>query len=651
MSSSVKMKKIDILVLDKHVNKVVALLGFENAIEFIARKTDEENGYPARLEYSEKFYDIKTRFTEICVMMDVRFTENELDGQKEYLLHLDEIEKELTNVEDNVLENINRIKSLEDSKRELKQMYQELDSMGYLNFNLNELSGFDFTYLVYGNIPKSKISVLEKQDTSRFLFIPIGDSGDYICVASKKGKWALESLLKKIEFKQKEMDRFKNKTVAELIQETQEKLNQITSEIEQIETRFKMFVDNNHDLLIKLKVSINIEEDMLEATKKFTKTGRVTHISGWIEKDKLDEITKELIKITDNKIYINIFEPYELPGYKHGEIKVPVKLKQSKFVSNFQILVKNYGLPEYGEIDPTIIVAITYMFMFGLMFGDIGQGFVFFLIGVLMKLKVKLLKRFSHFGVLFMGMGLCSMLFGTFYGSFFGNEHVLKPLFVSPMHGFMRLFLLAIAFGAVFISFGIIINIINLLNKHKYYEALFEKTGLFGLWFYWGSLTIVIRTMVFNKAFSITGLDVIFLMFCPLFLLFLNAPLYWFIEKKHGHRNEGIGSVILESIIELIEIVIYYLGSTASFMRMGALALAHAALSFAIFTMAGLLKGSITGEIFAIVIIFIGNVFIIVLEGLVASIQTMRLQYYEFFSKFFSGEGKGFKPFKIEKVK
>ncbi len=651
MPSSVKMKKIDMLVLDTHISQVVALLGFESALEIIERKKRDDDAFSPPSDYTSRVQDVKLRFEEICIMANIRFKEKELNEQEDYILSVDNINTELEVLEELITEDINKYKSFEDSLNEITQIYKELNSIGYINFNLSKLSEFEFAYLSYGNIPKSKTKLLEKQDISRFLFIPLGDSGDYVCITSKKGKWALESLLKKLEFKEKSVDRFKNKTISELITETENKLFSLKNELKMIEAKFLKFQEENYQKLLKLRVSINIEEDMLKATEKFTRTGRVTHISGWIENNKVENITNKILEITKGKVYINIFEPYELPGYKKGEIKVPVKLKQSKFASNFQILVKNYGLPEYGEIDPTIVVAITYMFMFGLMFGDLGQGFVFFLIGVFMKFKLKLLKKFSHLGVLFMGMGICSMTFGAFYGSIFGNEHVLKPLFLSPMHGFMRLFMLAVAFGAVFISFGIILNIINLFNKRKYYQGLFEKTGLFGLWFYWGVLTIVIRTMVFKKSFNILGIETILLIILPLFLLFLNEPLHWYIEKKQGHTEEGIGSVILVSIIELIEIVIYFLGSTASFMRMGALALAHASLSFAIFTMAGLLQGSVTGDIFAIVVIFIGNVFIIILEGLVASIQTMRLQYYEFFSKFFSGEGRGFKPFKIEKVK
>jgi V/A-type H+-transporting ATPase subunit I len=134
-------------------------------------------------------------------------------------------------------------------------------------------------------------------------------------------------------------------------------------------------------------------------------------------------------------------------------------------------------------------------------------------------------------------------------------------------------------------------------------------------------------------------------------LVILKPFVHLFIEKKHGHKGEGLFITILESIIETIETFVYYLSNTASFMRMGALTLSHASLSYAIFTIAGIMGDSLAGNFFGIVIIVVGNIFIIVLEGLVAAIQTMRLQYYEFFSKFFSGDGKGFKPFKIEKVK
>jgi V/A-type H+-transporting ATPase subunit I len=416
--------------------------------------------------------------------------------------------------------------------------------------------------------------------------------------------------------------------------------------------KINTFKNFRKDVLIKLYVSLNVKEDVDAALTKFSRTDKVYQISGWVESDKISFIMEEVKKITKNHFYVIITDPKEIDGYSRGEIIVPVKLKKRKFWSNFEILVKNYGLPEYGEIDPTLIVAVTYLAMFGLMFGDVGQGFVFFALGILMKIKkIKAMNRFRQLGILFICMGTASMIFGVLYGSYFGMEHFIAPLFVNPMSGFMKIFLIAIAFGIVFMTVGILINIYNQFSKRRYFQAFFDKTGVFGLWFYVGVLTMAARSLIFKKPFSIGGIDTILLVLLPPILIVSREWIHYFIEKKHGHAQDGFGSLILVTFIEILETVIYYLGNTASFLRLGALSLAHASLSFAIYTMAGLLKGSLMGNIFSIVVIIFGNIFIIVLEGLVASIQTMRLQYYEFFSKFFSGTGKGFKPFKIEKVK
>ncbi len=652
MASLVAMKKIDLLILKAHVNQVVAKIGFSESMEIIESKNRDEDFSHVRNDYYNKVNSLRQRLNQLLIDMKMVIYDNEANAQDEYLLDLVSIEENIDWIESEIGEELKKLKALENTILELEGMLRELSAFGYIDVNFTKLTTFENVYLAYGRIPKSRQKYIEKESGNRLLFIPVGQGGDYICMSSKKGKWALETALRNLDFERKDIESFKNDSIKSLIQETEVRLTESRDRHRALMDKINTFKRTRKNAILKLYISLNIQEDVDSALAKFSRTDKIYQITGWVESAKIESILEEIKKITGNRFYMVIIDPSEMAGYSQGEVKVPIKLKKRKFWSNFEILVKNYGLPEYGEIDPTLIVAITYLVMFGLMFGDVGQGLVFVIIGILMKIKkIKAMNRFRHLGLLFICMGTASMIFGALYGSYFGMEHFIAPLFVNPMNGFMKIFLIAIGFGIVFMTIGLIINIYNQLAKKRYFQAFFDKTGIFGLWFYMGTLFMAFRSLVLKKPFQFMSFEMWLLSLLPLILIVSREWIHFFIEKKHGHANDGFGSLILVTFIEILETVIYYLGNSASFLRLGALSLAHASLSFAIFTMAGLLKGSLVGNIFSILIIIIGNIFIIVLEGLVASIQTMRLQYYEFFSKFFSGTGKSFKPFKIEKVK
>lgn len=325
----------------------------------------------------------------------------------------------------------------------------------------------------------------------------------------------------------------------------------------------------------------------------------------------------------------------------------PVKLKNGRFSKPFESFVTMYGLPSHTDIDPTPLVAITYTFLFGLMFGDVGQGLVISLLGFLLyKLKN------MNFGRILIRIGFSSAFFGVIYGSVFGFEDLLNPFYQKVFHleskplevmeSTNSILIGAVILGAIMIILTIGINIV-LGIKHKDFErAFFGANGLAGLVLYGSiligaALLLLLNINIFHPIFIIVCIVI------PLLLMFLREPLTKLCKKRKDIKPEGgIGGFITENFFELFEFMLSYVTNTMSFLRVGGFILSHAGMMAVVFTLAQ----SFNAVGSPIVIIF-GNILVMGMEGLIVGIQVLRLEFYEIFSRFFEGEGK---PFVVSKI-
>jgi V/A-type H+-transporting ATPase subunit I len=292
-----------------------------------------------------------------------------------------------------------------------------------------------------------------------------------------------------------------------------------------------------------------------------------------------------------------------------------------------------YGIPAHNEFDPTVLVAITYILMFGAMFGDIGQGAVLAAAGLFMFFIRK-----SSLGWVLACVGISSVIFGFLYGSIFGLEDIVKGLWKAPMDNMEQLLIISIAFGAVIILLSIIINIVNSIKVKDYGRLFFDRNGLAGLVFYAGALSMAVYSYFEGKTAASAVFVILFLVIPLLIMLFKGRLERIFI--KHGRQSGEAG--FAEAFFEVFETVLGFLSNTISFVRVGAFALSHAGLALAFRTLHEMMGGAA-----GVIVMIIGNILIIGLEGLIVAIQCLRLQYFEMFSRFFSGDGYEFKPIHI----
>ena len=317
---------------------------------------------------------------------------------------------------------------------------------------------------------------------------------------------------------------------------------------------------------------------------------------------------------------------------KRGK-QIPTLLKNNFLVRTFQEIVALYSLPSYGETDPSPLVALSFCLFFGFMFGDVGHGLLL-TAGAWYLARKGILKQ--TFASVIRIAGISAMGFGFLYGSVFGSEEVLPSLWTSPMHGISDLIRTSLFVGVAFLSLGVLINIFALKRKGRIGKMLFDGEGVAGLLFYW--IAAISTVMGFTSDRGVP--EPLLFLLAVLFLVILSSSSLERLFFKPGEKDEGKVVHTFTVFHDLLS----FLSNTASFVRLAAFALNHAGLSAAVFMLSDMVHSLPGGALFRAAVLVLGNGVIVGLEGLIVFIQTLRLEYYEFFSKFYQGGGRPFTP-------
>ncbi len=370
-----------------------------------------------------------------------------------------------------------------------------------------------------------------------------------------------------------------------------------------------------NDRLIEAQQVLAMVAPYAELGDALRARGGLVGIGGWVPHADVPALRAVLEERLEKRFVLSVRDPRP-----EERLQVPSVMRHVWFLRPIVQLVKTYGVPRYGEIDPTLLFAITFIAMYGMMFGDVGHGLSIALLGLVLR---KRLKQFTRFVV---AIGLSSTVFGLAYGSVFGYEEWLHPLWMSPLTDPTRMLTLALYWGVGFIVLTTLLNIRNRLVDGDKEKALLDRNGLAGLLFYLGLLFAGFRTAAGAETGWLEALAVL-------------VP-YAIVIGHMWHENDvPLGERILIVVIEGFETVVKYISNTLSFLRVAAFSLNHVALAIAVFTLAGMLDT--VGHWITVVL---GNVFIIGFEGAIVAIQVLRLEYYEGFSRFYSGDGREFRP-------
>lgn len=650
MAKTTPMKLVELMVYREDIHKVLTYLGTFGDFQFkqdVEVSNDTDNPYEKMLEKLNQaritlsLEDLDHYTKEPCFPEEADF-----DSANHIVEKVDGLRAKLVSVKDQA-DHIDQTYKESLAFSNLKVSYSELESLSYLTMRIGKILPENFDSL------KESLGI-------RAVVLPLGnDKSNIIVASSKNARFFMDSELKKVGFSEVKLPENFKGIPDDVIENLQIEKNKKDAELDEVQTEIKNFAQTHKDELYRLLERFSVGSQVHAIESSLESTEYVYRIQGWIPEYRVRELSKNLDELTQKRTGFRHYMPSEVASVQSGEEKVPVELKHGKVVGNFERMIFSYGAPLYGTVDPTPFVALFFTVLFGIMFGDAGQGVVLFLVGILMSAKKFKLMGWEKFGPIFICIGLSSMVMGILNGEVFANESLLIPfsrwvtsLFGQPRDQIIHLmpdgstssvmnmfifFGVTIAVGFVINTAGLIINIINNFILHRPAKALFGKNGLSGALFFWYVIFFAIRVAAFKIGPMM--FDWIFLA-VTLILTAFCEPLERLVDGKKPLFENGFLSGIISALVEVIEVLSGYISNTVSFLRVGAFALSHAVLSFIIAMMVEKFPGAA-----GIIISIIGNAIIIVLEGMIVAIQVVRLQYYEFFSKFFNETGREFKPF------
>jgi V/A-type H+-transporting ATPase subunit I len=664
------MKQIELTVLAKDADKVIEFLGRGGFMQFSEEdlidyeKTSRAQNETASKQIKKRLENIRAAALYLGAGLPKEPEETtRLPGAAEET-KLEKIHADIALINSKESEEVREKTKLENTLAEsrafanLNAPFKDLDQLSYLTLRIGRLD------------PKGQAEV-KKSLADRAVLIHLGEDR-ILAAASRKGRFALDSELKKYAFTPIIIPEEFRGIPDELILSLEKRLDEAAQALEQIEEQKKQLKEQYGQDLWELAAAYSMASAVEDLKKKLMTTQNIFFLFGWVPAEIVAYLSSELSKLTEGRIGIRTFVPEELEKVKRREEKVPVSLKHGAFVKGFERLVFSYGAPLYGTIDPTPFVAFFFTILFGIMFGDLGQGFILLLLGFLSSPKgVKSMAKFRVYATPLMAVGTASMVMGLLTGSVFTNEEILveparrvlglgmalmgktgeapdRILHLMPdadnIHKLFYFFGFTIGLGVVFNSIGLWVNVINHLILKRYEKAIFSKTGIAGILLFWYALFIAIRCAVFGGTFAwfdLLGIAV------PGVCIFFGPVMWRAVSGKRPVLEEGLMVFIMEGFVEMLETASTYISNTISFLRVGAFALSHAVLSFIVFTLSGMVSRLAAGPVFSLIIMIAGNTIIILLEGMIVAIQVVRLQYYEFFSKFFTETGVEFTPFRF----
>lgn len=531
---------------------------------------------------------------------------------------------------------------------------QELER--YLTAPAKGGSGGDYLAIHTGEVRRGSLEEMERKMEGMPCFVMKSDSGPAVLMTLKRDRTAVAELLEKFQWTETHAS-LKGNGEEALLKSLAARIAAFEEQQRRARLTLKDEVLAQRERLDEMWANIRMHELYSTIQDFFSHTTRTTLFSGWIPAEAAKTLEGGIQKVTGGQCVIEWSEAEEYP-----RDKVPVRVENPKGLAPFQMLVENYSTPEYGSVDPTPFVAVAYLAMFGLMFGDAGQGLVIAGIGILGSLLAKgvsagVKKLFQ----LFIYCGAASVVTGVLFGSYFGYQ-LFPPLWfdyhgvvlghhgggmIQDVYDILRI---TILFGITIIGLGLLLNWVNLIRKRRWFTLLLDKAGLLGGWFY-GCGVYTAFFFVANDYKALPEGNFLTLAFgIPVLLLLFKAPIHHYLhrEEAHGFSLFTLIDFFMEWIVELLEIFSGYLANTLSFMRVAGLGIAHVSLMVAFDSIARMTgDGDITAA--GIVILVLGNLLVIALEGLSAGIQALRLNYYEFFSKYFTGSGVAYNPISLRR--
>ncbi len=521
-----------------------------------------------------------------------------------------------------------------------KNAIEQLRHFETLNIDVGKLWSLQFLKLRFGRLPLESAQEIDSYDKSPYVeFFRCSESDKYcwgMYVAPVSEIVEIDRIFAALFFERIHIPDITG-TPADAIKELSAEYDRIKQRVAELDKKINDFWDAEYESCMRVCAKLHRLSEAFNIRHAATRRKDGYLLFGWVPENEADKLADSLDEI--KRVKLKIDSPKQVSWFNP-----PTKLKNPWFSRPYEFFVAMFGMPRYNDFDPTSLVAVTYTLFFGIMFADLGQGLLLAFIGWLMSRKTQ-----NKLGPILVRCGISGAVFGTIFGSVFGYENWLDgfysslginflPIKVMESSSINMILISAVGIGVLLMFVAISLNIFISLRRGELGAALFSKNGLAGLILYGGMLILILKNIV---TLNIpTGVVAWLMIALPCLLIWLEEPLGKLVSRERDWMPENWGEYLVQGIFELFESVLSYLTNTVSFIRVGAFVLVHAGMMLVFTTVAEMIGGGVGG----VIVMIFGNILVTALEGLLVGVQSLRLEYYELFSRFFSGSGKEFTP-------
>ena len=482
MAKTTKMKLLELMVLKEDVSAVIEYIGKKESFQFQSKVNEKKK---SDNDIAQKITNVDSQLYDELkkIYFDLGF-ETLPENINNYSLPTDDERKQITKLISSYRDLQQKIQDENNNNEKINDAYTEAMAFSNLQVSYSELEHLSFLSLKLGKIAEEDFDSLKNALEGTAVVIPLGNVKSHILVASsKKNRFALDAELKKVHFVEMTVPQDFRGVPESVLDGLKAKKIESENQLEELKLEKSNFAETHKEILTHLICSLAIAVQIENVKQNLEATELVYRITGWIPAKECESYMKDLDNLTESRIAIRAYEPFEVPAILSGKEEVPVKLTHGKFVHSFERMIFSYGSPVYGTIDPTPWVALFFTLLFGIMFGDCGQGLILLLMGILMSKKVLNMGKWNQFSPIFMAVGISSSIMGLLTGEFFGTEELLEPfahwvtgLFGNPHAPIIKLmpssdpksiyvmfgvFGVAVGIGFIINTCGLIINIVN----------------------------------------------------------------------------------------------------------------------------------------------------------------------------------------------